>query len=270
MIVPQGSVDTHAHVFEPDLPMAEGCRYVPDYAARLDDYLARLDAFGFARGVLVQPSFLGTDNRYLMQALRKSAGRCKGVAVVDPSFPPEVLDALKAGGVEGIRLNLFGRELPPLAEPAWQRLLAEVNRLDWHVEVHCPWQDLPHVMPALHDAGCRLVVDHLGRPDFSRGTDLAQLKFLCSLGQFGQTWVKLSGAYRLWGRPDQAGYSAAVDLLLSWFGPERLMWGSDWPHTQHEASTTLSDGLLLLTRSISDPDVLEQIFVRTPYSFFDF
>lgn len=270
MIVPQGSVDTHAHVFEPDLPMAEVCRYTPDYAATLDDYLARLDVFGFGYGVLVQPSFLGTDNRYLVHALRQSGGRCKGVAVVDPGFPSDVLDALKADGVEGIRLNLFGRELPSFESQAWRRLLAEVNRLNWHVEVHCPWLQLHHVVPALHDAGCRLVVDHLGRPDFSRGTDFGQLKFLCSLGGLGQTWVKLSGAYRLWRRPDQASYSAAVDLLLEHFGPERLMWGSDWPHTQHEASTTLSDGLLLLTRAISDADVLEQIFVRTPKSFFDF
>lgn len=270
MFVPAGSVDTHAHVFEPQLPMAPSRRYTPGYSATLETYLDRLDAFGFAHGVLVQPSFLGTDNRYLTQALRKASGRCKGVAVVDCGFSLEQLAVLKADGVHGMRLNLFGQDMPVLGDLSWRRLLADVNQLQWHVEVHCPWVQLPEVLPALTDAGCRVVVDHLGRPGFGSGTDLRQLAYLCSHGVDGQVWVKLSGAYRLWKTPDLTGYAAAVDMLLSRLGADRLMWGSDWPHTQYEAVTTFSDALLLLTGSIADKTVLEQILVRTPQTFFEF
>lgn len=270
MLLPAGSVDTHAHVFEPTLSMAEGRRYTPGYAATLDAYFACLDASGLTYGVLVQPSFLGTDNGYLVQALRESGGRCKGVAVVDGGFSASRLAALKAEGVEGIRLNLFGQPAPALQGSAWQGLLAEVNRLGWHVEVHCPWLQLPDVLTPLHDAGCRVVVDHLGRPDFGAGTDLRQLEYLCSQARDGRTWVKLSGAYRLWPAPDAHGYAAAVRMLLRHLGPERLMWGSDWPHTQHETVASLPAALQLLTGTLFDGDTLEHVLVRTPQTLFDF
>ena len=270
MYLPSGTVDTHAHVFEPQLAMARQRRYTPDYPATLDSYFSRLDVFGIAYGVLVQPSFLGTDNRFLVQALQASSGRCKGVAVIDTEFTPQQLLELKESGVEGIRLNLFGSVIPPLGKPTWQALLKAVNRLDWHVEVHCPWNQLPEVLPPLHAAGCRVVVDHFGRPDFGSGTDLTQLDYLCSYGPESETWVKISGAYRLWSRPNQQCYDAALERLLTSLGAARLMWGSDWPHTQHEATTTLSEGLLMLARSGQATDVLEQILVRTPQSFFDF
>lgn len=270
MDIPSGSVDTHAHVFVPGLAMASQRRYTPSYGATLDNYLSRLDAFGLTYGVLIQPSFLGVDNRFLVQALQLSAGRCKGVAVVDTGFTAEQLASLKRAGIEGIRLNLFGSAIPPLGKPEWQALLTEVNHLKWHVEVHCPWDQLREVLPPLHAAGCRVVVDHFGRPDFSSGCKLEQLDYLCGLGSMSQTWVKLSAAYRIWSRPDQRAYDAALDRLLSSVGPTRLMWGSDWPHTQHETTTTLSEALLLLTRSSCAADLLDQILVRTPQSFYDF
>lgn len=270
MYLPSGSVDTHAHVFEPTLAMESGRRYTPEYSATLESYFSRLDSFGLKHGVLVQPSFLGTNNDFLVSALLASGGRCKGVAVVDTGFTAEQLVQLKKVGVEGVRLNLFGRAVPPLGEPRWRQILSVVNELNWHVEVHCPWTQLPDVLPQLHEAGCRVVVDHLGRPDFTEHTDLAQLDYLCDYGRKTPTWVKVSGAYRLWSQPDQAGYGAAVGRLISRLGPSRLMWGSDWPHTQHESLTTISEALLLLTRSVTDREVLEQILVRTPQTFFDF
>src|SRR3546814_20576571 len=94
--LPEGSIDSHAHVFVPGLSVIAERRYTPDYAAPLDDYLALLDAQGLAHGVLVQPSFLGTDNRHLTAALPRAAGRCRGVAVVDHSIDANELQIGRA------------------------------------------------------------------------------------------------------------------------------------------------------------------------------
>ena len=130
------AVDTHAHVFRQGLALADTRRHTPDYDATLDQYLALLDTHGLTHGVLVQPSFLGTDNSHLVQALRAQPDRLRGVAVVDPAITDEALQALAAAGVVGIRLNLIGLPLPDVAAPAWRHLLDRVNALGWHVEIH--------------------------------------------------------------------------------------------------------------------------------------
>ena len=140
------AIDTHAHVFRQGLALADTRRHTPDYDATLTQYLALLDAHGVARGVLV-PSFLGTDNSHLV--LRAAAGRLRGVAVVSPDIAAADLLALAEAGVAGIRLNLIGLPLPALDQPAWQELLAHVNTLGWHVEVHLQASRLPAIMPAL-------------------------------------------------------------------------------------------------------------------------
>src|SRR5260221_546473 len=159
------SVDTHAHVFERGLPMPDARRYAPDEDALLGTYLHHLDTHGMAHGVLVQPSFLGTDNSYLLQALRAQPQRLRGVAVVDESTGDEQLQALADAGVVGMRLNLIGLPLPDLNAPGWRRVLEQANTLGWHVELHLQAGRLPDLLPALLAAGCRVVVDHFGRPD---------------------------------------------------------------------------------------------------------
>jgi len=130
------SVDTHAHVFERGLPMPDARRYAPEEDALLGTYLHHLDTHGLAHGVLVQPSFLGTDNSYLLQALRAQPQRLRGVAVVDESTGDEQLQALADAGVVGMRLNLIGLPLPDLNAPGWRRVLEQANTLGWHVELH--------------------------------------------------------------------------------------------------------------------------------------
>src|SRR5256885_1848679 len=163
------SVDTHAHVFERGLPMPDARRYAPDEDALLGTYLHHLDTHGVAHGVLVQPSFLGTDNSYLLQALRAQPQRLRGVAVVDESTGDEQLQALADAGVVGMRLNLIGLPLPDLNAPGWRRVLEQANTLGWHVELHLQAGRLPDLLPALLAAGCRVVVDHFGRPDPALG-----------------------------------------------------------------------------------------------------
>ena len=267
---PLGAIDTHAHVFSHSAQMANGRRYTPAYTASLENYLQQLDALNLASGVLIQPSFFGYDNSQLIQALAQSNGRCKGVAVLPPTTSSNEIETLARNGVTGIRLNLFGQPIPDLAGPEWQAFLHRVNALSWHVEVHCPVDQLPSVIPSLQAAGCSIVVDHYGRPDFSAGTHSKELDYLCSTADSGKVWVKLSAPYRVWPSIDVEHMAPAVQTLKAHFGTERLMWGSDWPHTQHESATWASLSLHTLQSLLTSTHDQEQVLVTTPRSLFQF
>lgn len=192
------AVDTHAHVFVQGLALAATRRHSPEHDATTAQYLALLDAHGCSHGVLVQPSFLGSDNSFLVQALRAAPRRLRGVAVVEPGVSDAALAELAEAGVAGMRLNLIGLPTPDLAAPEWSSLLARINALDWHVEIHLPAGRLHEALPALLQAGCKLVVDHFGRPDPVLGLADPGFGYLLSQAGSGQVWVKLSAAYRNW------------------------------------------------------------------------
>ena len=131
------AIDVHAHVFSPDRPFAAGARYVPDYAAGLEEWFALQDAAGVTHGVLVQPSFYGTDNSMLLAALAAHPRRLRGVVVVNPGVDRAILKRWDAAGVRGIRLNLWGgASIPPLDSADWQSLFEVIGSLGWHVELH--------------------------------------------------------------------------------------------------------------------------------------
>ena len=225
--------DAHAHAFTPDLVMSDLRRAPHGSDAPWQAYLAELDAHGVSHGVLVQPSFLGTDNRYLLSALSANPQRLRGVVVVGLDITPQELDAMNRLGVVGIRLNLIGLATPDLRSPAWQELLGHVKRLAWHVEVHQEARRLQEALEPLVDAGVNVVVDHFGRPDPELGVQDPGFEYLLGLGSTNQVWVKLSAAYRN-GVAGAEAASTALPLLRRAFGLERLLWGSDWPHTRFE------------------------------------
>lgn len=262
------AVDTHAHVFEQGLGLVAGRRYTPDYDARLDDYLGQLDANGMSHGVLVQPSFLGTDNSYLLGALALQPHRLRGVVVVDTDISDEALRDMAKAGVRGMRLNLMGRPTPALDSPPWRRLLERVTALGWHVEVHLPAARLAEVLPPLLQADCAIVVDHFGRPDPALGIDDPGFQYLIQQSATGRVWVKLSGAYRNW-PPEQASALGreAARRLLDAYTPERLVWGSDWPHTEHR-HIAYADTRRWLADWIDDPVVRRVLLVDTPARLF--
>lgn len=149
---------------------------------------------------------------------------------------------MDAAGVVGLRLNLFGRPLPDLRSRAWRRCLARAARLGWQVEVHRPAQDWPLLLPPLLDAGVKVVIDHFGRPHPALGVDDPGFRYLLDAGAAsGRIWVKISAAYRngLAGRGEDIA-RAALPLLDGALGPERMLWGSDWPHTHLAPSATLA------------------------------
>ncbi len=265
------AIDTHAHVFHQGLALADTRRHTPDYDAPLAEYLALLDAHGLSHGVLVQPSFLGTDNSFMVQALRAAPARLRGVAVVAPDVSDAELQGLAAAGVVGIRLNLIGLELPALDTPAWQSLLARVNALGWHVEAHLQAARLPDLLPALLAAGCRVVVDHFGRPDPALGVSDAGFQYLLRQAGNGRVWVKLSAPYRNWTAPACAASGRlAAQQLLDAYTPERLMWGSDWPHTEHRHLASYPAATQWLDDWIDDPAQRRTLLADTPLRLFQF
>ena len=222
------AVDSHFHVF--DAHQAQpGARYTPAYAAPLATWQAAARPLGVRRGVLVQTSFLGTDNRLLLSTLVQHPETLRGVAVVAPTASADTLALLHAAGVRGIRLNLSGvsHHIPEwsAATALWDALAA----LGWHLELHTDIGRLPGVLAQL-PAALPLVIDHLGKPETMAAGD-ATVRALATRARQAPVHVKLSGAYRLGGL--DAG--ALARLWLGELGPQRLLWGSDWPCTNHEA-----------------------------------
>jgi predicted TIM-barrel fold metal-dependent hydrolase len=259
-------IDTHIHVFVRGLPLALVRRYVPDYDATIDDYRARMAAHGITHAVLVQPSFLGTDNSFMRDALRRHRTELRGIAVVDPTIDDEELARLDADGVVGIRLNLDSLPIPQFATGPWPGLLRNVAKRGWHVEVHREGRDLPQLVGPLVDAGVDVVVDHFGRPDDELGIDDPGFRYLLTQGPSRRVWVKLSAAYRNGsGGRGLATAPKAAALLLEHLGRDRLVFGSDWPHTRHESYNDIGSAWRQFESWI--PDAADRAYIAGPGAF---
>lgn len=265
-------IDAHAHVFSQTLTLAGERRYTPGYDATLADYLGHLHANGFSHGVLVQPSFLGTDNRYLLAALQQAPDQLRGVVVVERDIAQDALQAMARAGVVGVRLNLVGRALPDFAEQGWTAFFERIGALGWHVELHREVDDLPQLVRQLLPFGVKLVIDHFGRPDARLGVGQRGFAELLELGLCGQLWLKVSGIYRLAGSPAQNLEFArqAMPLLQQSFGLPRLVWGSDWPHTQHETSVGYAAVLEQRQALGWSTQVKQALLIDTPRQLFGF
>ena len=230
---PMTAIDSHAHVFKKNLPLAANIRYAPDYDATSEDYIKFLDENGMSNAVLVQPSFLGTDNSYMVDALKRYPDRFRGIAVVRPDTGRDDLRALAGSGVVGIRLNLIGAQNPAFDAEPWPTFLKELAALDWQVEIQAEARRWPELLGPLLDRGVKVVADHFGKPDPKLGVDDPGFRHLLKAGGGKRVWVKISGSYRNGdGLP-----LASIPLLRDSLGLERLVWGSDWPHTQFETAT---------------------------------
>lgn len=271
-VSPFTAIDSHAHVFSRGLSLAAERRYAPTYDAPLDDYLAMLAGHGFSHGVLVQPSFLGTDNRYLLAALNSAPRQLRGVVMLERDADRASLEQMHQAGVRGVRLNLMGQALPDLRDAAWRPLLEHIAALNWHVELHRQVADIPTLVNALQPYGVKIVIDHFGRPDARLGLGQPGFAEMLTLGGQGRVWVKVSGIYRLGGSATQNLLFArqALGMLEAHYGADRLLWGSDWPHTQHESAVNFT-GVVEQFEALGCSTALRQaLLVDTARALFDF
>ena len=227
LTTPNLFVDTHFHVFHAAQAMT-GARYVPAYSASVNTWQAQAQQVGVTLGVLVQPSFLGCDNTLLVNTLRAHPTALRGVAVVAPDAGHAQLALLHAAGVRGVRLNLAGvsHEIPQwsVADALWKAMLA----LGWHLELHTDPGALPRVLAQL-PAQLPLVVDHMAKPEQAQANDPTVMA-LVQHARHTPTHIKLSGAYRLGGLDPVR----TARIWLGELGVSSLLWGSDWPCTNHE------------------------------------
>ncbi|TDV48076.1 putative TIM-barrel fold metal-dependent hydrolase [Pseudomonas graminis] len=265
-------IDGHAHVFSRELDLTSARRYSPDYDATLAMYQHQLHQHGLSHGVLVQPSFLGTDNRYLLDALQQAPDQLRGVVVVERDISRAALEEMNRLGVVGVRLNLMGRALPDFSEPQWQVFFGHIAAFDWHVEVHRQVADMPMLLAGLMPFGIKIVIDHFGRPDARLGLDQPGFQQMLELGRSGQLWMKVSGIYRLEGRAQENLDFARVALpvLVDTFGQQRLVWGSDWPHTQHENAVSYGSVIEQLQTLGCTAQLMRSLLIEAPRVLFDF
>lgn len=252
------AVDAHFHVFKAGIAQA-GARYAPVYDALFSSWQTQARPLGVGRGVLVQTSFLGSDNTQLVAELDRSPGVLRGIAVVGPEATLQTLQPLHLAGVRGIRLNLAGMshelESWSSAAPLWDALAS----LGWHLELHTDIGRLPQVLAQL-PGELPLVIDHMGKPEAVSADD-ATVRALTGRSQRSNVYIKLSGAYRLGGlNPGELSR-----LWLGELGAARLLWGSDWPCTNHESLANYPRLLESLHEWLGDEAVIEAVLSTNPH-----
>ncbi|KGU83276.1 amidohydrolase family protein [Pseudomonas mediterranea] len=257
---PMGVWDCHTHIYGPwaQFPLPANAAYAPEPApfAELLNLHRRL---GISHGVLVQAAPYGTDHAAILQAIADSAGRYRGVGIIDDTTTDTQLQALHDGGLRGIRFNLMGH-LPGARDPEKLRALAErVRSFGWHVLVH---GELPVLLPFLQawrNLETPLVIDHMARPDLTEPVDPALMRELCIELDHSNRWIKLSGIDRaMQGRPGP--WPQALDQVRTLLecAPQRAIWGSDWPHPNIKGPVPDDEQLLDFIRQVCDSPALQQ------------
>lgn len=275
---PAGAWDAHAHVFGPAerFPYTAGRGYTPPDAP-VERYVALLDHLGFAHGVVVQGNAHGFDNRVVLDALTRYPQRLRGVAITDRRVQPSVLRDWHKLGMRGLRFHLFSDAGRPgyvrgVGLDVFEVFRPVMRELGWVMQVFCDWRLMQEVAPVLRAVSREMpvIVDHMLNIPAARGVDDTNFQALLRLVGEGHVHVKLSAAYRLSDRfPDYADARPFHDALLR-ANPERLMWGTDWPHPSIAAEAMPDDGHLLdlFCAWTPDADKRRRILVKTPQRLF--
>jgi 2-pyrone-4,6-dicarboxylate lactonase len=270
-VPPPGAVDAHCHVFGPmaEFPFSAKAKYLPEDAGP-DMLFALRDHLGFSKNVIVQASCHGTDNSATLNAIAKSDGKARGVAVVDPAISDEELQHLHEGGMRGIRFNFLKR----LVDDAPKDKFLEVSRrvpAGWHVVIYFEADILEELRPFLDAIPVPLVIDHMGRPDVTQGPDGPDMRaFRALLDSRPDIWFKPTCPDRLdaikqGGRGDPwNAFAEAVRPLVADY-PDRCIWGTDWPHPNMEDEVP-DDGHLvdMIPRIAPTAELQRKLLVLNP------
>lgn len=268
-VVPAFACDTHAHVIAEDTaryPFTSNRNYTPPPAPE-KAYLAMLDALGIQRGVLVQPSIYGTDNRYMREVLARHTDRLRGVAVIDAQVSTAELEQMHTEGVRGVRINALFRG--GVALDSMEQIAARIAPFGWHMQFLIDVTHGVELLPRIARLGCEVVIDHMGylTPSTHISDALKALeKYVAEKGW----WVKLSGAYRLVRKLEDMRQVTPIAQALIRANPHRMVWGSDWPHVAVREMPNTTDLLSMLAEWAPDDMIRQHILVQNPEMLYGF
>jgi predicted TIM-barrel fold metal-dependent hydrolase len=287
-VVPVGSCDCHVHVFDPaKFPYAEKRIYTPP-SGMLEELEALHKSLHFDRVVVVQPSVYAADNTATLDAIRHMGpARARGVAVIDRSTSANAIDEMHAAGVRGVRLNLNTNVAGKFDAAGAKALLdATARQLEgrgWHVQFYTGLDNIAGLKGHLTQLPFPVVFDHFGRARAETGVGQPHFDALLDLVKSGHVYVKISAAYRCSKKaPDYADVAPLAQALVS-ANPDRIVWGSDWPHPDSDAGRgkplseiaqpfTIDDGLMLnqLAKWVPDEATRKKILVDNPSRLYGF
>ncbi len=266
--LPAGAVDAHCHVFGPgaDFPYAPERKYTPCDASKEHLWGLR-DHLGFERNVIVQATCHGADNRALVDALRASAGRARGVATVRADVCNSELHALDAAGVRAVRFNFVKRLVDTTPPEVLTEIARRIAPLGWHIVVYFEAADLPGLYRFFASLPTIVVVDHMGRPDVTQPVNGPEFElFVRMMREHSNVWSKVSCPERL-SRAGSPGFDDVVPFarrLVENF-PDRVLWGTDWPHPNLRGDMP-DDGVLVdwIPRIARTPELQHRLLVDNP------
>ena len=266
---PPNATDCHFHIYNDKYPPAPGGLPAPN--ASPDDYRALQRRIGTTRGVVIQPSLYGTDNRPTLEGIAALGPNFRGVAVVNDKVEDAELQRLHAAGIRGIRFNLAqaGATTPEMMEPLARR----IKPMGWHIQIHAPAPVLMAQRELFQRIDATLVFDHLARIPQPAGTGDPAFAFMKSLLEKGNVWMKLSGAYQdTKSGPPAYADSSAVARAFAGIAPDKMVWGSDWPHPTEKPDSKPDDAVLfdLLATWVPDAAARTRVLVDNPARLYDF
>jgi D-galactarolactone isomerase len=270
---PANACDCHMHIYDAERfpPLRPGSRLQSNAGVR--EYRLLQQRIGTTRTVVVTPAVYVTDNRVTLDAIAQLGPNARGVAVIHPTFTDAELRTLAEGGIRGIRFTQFDAATATTTIDMIEPLSQRVNELGWHVQIHMRGDQIADAAQLWPRLASSIVFDHLGRLPHPAGIDHPAFGIIRRLIDKGRTWVKLSGAYldTKVGAPSYADASKVAQAYVE-AAPERLVWGSDWPHPTESSTHKPNDAVLfdLIGEWVSDEAVRRRVLVDNPEILYGF
>ena len=268
---PAGATDCHAHVFGPQdrFPYVANAAYIPPDAVTAD-YVGMLNNNGCGRGVLVQPSVYGTDNSCMVDALRSGLHALRGIAVVEAGISDGELEDLHAAGVRGVRINLAS-ETEGLTLADGERLAPRLKELGWHLQFYLDLPKMPEAEARLSQLAINIVIDHFARCPAQDGVDAPPFQALRRLVQRDNCWAKIMGPYFISTNAPRYPEVTPLARALVAAAPDRIVWGTDWPHPGARALMPQDHVLAdLLVEWVPDEAQRRRVLVDNPQRLYGF
>jgi len=270
---PANACDCHMHIYDPGrFPMPPNPRAAPSHAT-VADYRLLQQRIGTTRVVIVQPRNYATDNQVTVDAIAQLRPNARGVAVLHPTVTDAELKQLNDAGVRGIRFSLSDPSSRAVTPDMIEPLSKRIADLGWHIQFNVDGQQVDELADILRRLPTPLVFDHLAHPPLPAGIEHSSHRTLRGLIDRGRTWVKLSGAYSN-SKIGPPSYPEATRIAQAFVkaAPERLVWGSDWPHPGLPDNNKPNDALLfdLMTEWAPDEATRTRILVQNPETLYGF